>query len=378
MKRAYGFIILSAAGVACFSVVDVIYFQTVGYSLAFIGVMTAAFNLAVTVAELPFAILFDRYSNKLALQIGNLIRIAAFALFFLNLNATTLIAAQILAGIAVAASSGTSNALVLNTVGPGDATRMTHIFGRVTYLIAAATIVGGLVGAIVFHLQPALIWAAAIAFYLAAMVVIATFKDATAQIEKIPWRVYARKSLAVLRGRTAFLYVIANASAVAPFILWQLKFNTVSIAFVFLGFFGMNAISLLGPFVIRWLRIEYRHLAVVAVVNAAVAAVFAFAEMPALILGSFIVHVLLQLVLVILVAGMFHAGIENDVRATSASIISMADSLIVAIIAPGVALVGQYFGIEWAILISCVLYVLIAAVAGFKGAKAPLKETVHD
>lgn len=97
MKRAYAFIMLSAAGVACFASVDVVYFQTLGYSLAFIGVMTAAFNLAVTAAELPFAILFGRYSNKLALQLGNALRIVAFALFFINLSEPTLLLAQLLA-----------------------------------------------------------------------------------------------------------------------------------------------------------------------------------------------------------------------------------------------------------------------------------------
>src|SRR5690349_5862089 len=138
MKRAYAFIMLSAAGVACFASVDVVYFQAFGYSLAFIGVMTAAFNIAVTVAELPFAILFDRYSNKLALQFGNLLRIVAFALFFVNLNEPTLLLAQVVAGIAVAAMSGTSNALVVNQIQAINANKIAAAFGRISYLAASA------------------------------------------------------------------------------------------------------------------------------------------------------------------------------------------------------------------------------------------------
>ena len=74
MRNAFAFIALSSAGIACFAAVDVVYFQTLGYSLAFIGLMAAAFNIALTAAELPFAVLFDRYSNKRALQIGNALR----------------------------------------------------------------------------------------------------------------------------------------------------------------------------------------------------------------------------------------------------------------------------------------------------------------
>ncbi|WP_150212819.1 MFS transporter [Candidatus Tokpelaia sp.] len=105
-----------AAGVGSFGVLDIVYFKQAGLSLAAIGLMMLCFNSAVTVAELPFALLFDRHSTKLSLYIGFSIRICAFILFALNWGFSFLLLAQALAGIATAAASGTTTALVLNEV----------------------------------------------------------------------------------------------------------------------------------------------------------------------------------------------------------------------------------------------------------------------
>lgn len=351
---------LSAAGVACFASVDVVYFETLGYSLAFIGLMTAAFNLAVTAAELPFAILFDRYSNKLALQLGNALRLVAFVLFFINLSAPTLMFAQLLAGIAVAAMSGTSNALVVNQIQALEANRIAAAFGRIAYLSASAAILGGAAGIGIFAVWPEGIWLAAITFFLAAAVVIATFHDIRADIERVPMRAFLHQALGTARAPHAWMLVVTNAAAVAPFLLWQIKFDQVSLLFLALGYLGMNAANILGPMLRQVLRVQVHHIAIVAVLNIAAAGVFAFAVGEVAIWSSFVVHVALHCVLQILVSGLFHEGIDNSVRATAGSVISMADSLIVAVVAPIVAIVGQTVGVGWGVAISGLLYLLVA------------------
>jgi MFS family permease len=360
MKRAYAFIMLSAAGVACFASIDVIYFQAVGYSLAFIGVMTAAFNLAVTAAELPFAILFDRYSNKLALQLGNLLRVVAFALFFVNLNEPTLLLAQVVAGVAVAAMSGTSNALVVNQIQASDANKIAAAFGRIAYLSASAALFGGIIGISMFAVWPEGIWLAAILFFVAAGVVIVTFHDTKADIEKIPLRSFLRQALGTARAPHAWLLVVTNAAAVAPFLLWQIKFDQVSLVFLAVGYVGMNAANILGPLLLRVLKVRVGHVALIAALNVIAAAIFAAADGAVAVWLSFVVHVALHCALQILVSGLFHEGIPNTIRATAGSVISMADSLIVAIVAPLVAIVGQAFGIGWGVAISAVLYLVVA------------------
>lgn len=361
MRRAYAFIMLSAAGVACFAAVDVVYFQAIGYSLAFIGIMTAAFNIAVTAAELPFAILFDRYSNKLALQMGNLLRIVAFALFFVNLNEPTLLLAQVVAGVAVAAMSGTSNALVVNQIQAMDANKIAGAFGRISYLAASAGIVGGVIGIAIFAIWPRGIWIAAIVFFIAAGIVIFTFQDTKAEIEKVPLGNFLRQALGTSRAPHAWLLVITNAAAVAPFLLWQIKFDQVSLVFLALGYVGLNAANIFGPLLLRAFKVRVSQVAIVAALNVAAAAAFAVAEGPVLIWLSFVLHVALHGALQILVSGLFHSGIPNSIRATAGSVISLADSMIVAVVAPIVAIVGQSFGIGWGVAISSLLYLIVVA-----------------
>lgn len=360
MKRAYAFIMLSAAGVACFASVDVVYFQALGYSLAFIGIMTAAFNIAVTAAELPFAILFDRYSNKLALQLGNMLRIVAFALFFVNLNESTLLLAQVVAGVAVAAMSGTSNALVVNQIQTIHANKIAAAFGRISYLAASAGILGGIIGIAIYTVWPQGIWVAAITFFSAAGIVIATFRDATADIEQIPLRSFLIQALGTARAPNAWLLIVTNAAAVAPFLLWQIKFNQVSLLFLALGYLGMNAANIFGPLLLRVFNVRVAHVTLIAAFNVVAAVVFSAADGGVFIWVSFVMHVALHGALQILVSGLFHEGIPNRVRATAGSVISMADSLIVAVVAPIVAIVGQSLGIGWGVAISSLLYLAVA------------------
>lgn len=360
MRRAYAFIILSSAGVACFSVVDVVYFTAAGYTLAFVGLMTAAFNLAVAASELPFAVLFDRYSTKLALQAGNLIRMVAFALFFLNLSPETLILAQVLAGLGVAATSGTANALVVNEIQSTTSDAMAAAFGRISYLVAAAGIVGGVVGVVLYSVEPRAIWLGAIGFFLAAAAVIFGFRDTRAERPEDSWRQYGAKVLRVVRMPAALLLVLANASAVAPFLLWQVKFDSYSIGFVLVGYLILNGATFLGPLLMSRFRVRTAHVAAVAIANVAAVVAFGLATEVWSIAISFFVHVMLHVVLVALASGLFHSGVENSVRATAGSAISLADSLVVAALAPLVGWIGQSFGLGWGIAVSCVTYVLVA------------------
>lgn len=78
------YLILTTAGVAAFSATDNLYWNDSGFSLVAISWMSAVFNAGVSLAELPFAIAFDNYSNRTSLQVGNLLRILAFIIFLWN------------------------------------------------------------------------------------------------------------------------------------------------------------------------------------------------------------------------------------------------------------------------------------------------------
>ncbi|WIB61103.1 MFS transporter [Curtobacterium sp. MCLR17_007] len=362
MKRAYLFIVLSAAGVASFGVVDIVYFQTVGYALAFVGLMTAAFNVAVSAAELPFAVLFDRYSNKLALQVGNALRVIAFLLFFLDLGPDSLLLAQVIAGFGVAASSGTSNALVMKQVQSSQPDRLSRAFGRITYFSAAASVAGGLVGSAVYVVAPRDIWLVAVVFCLTAGLIIFGFSDTKTSNVRTPWPAYARDVCAIARKRSTIALVLVNASAVAPFLLWQLKFDMVSLAFLVFGFLLMNTAKVASPLLMGRLSLRTAHIPRVTIANVVAAALFGVSDAPWAVAASFFLHVLLHTLLLVLVSGVFHASVTDDIRATAGSIVSLFDSLVVAIVAPVVAWTGQVLGFGAAVAISCVLYASVAAV----------------
>lgn len=359
MIKAYIFIILSAAGVASFAIVDVVYFQAIGYSLAFVGLLTAVFNFAVAFAELPFSILFDRYSNKMALQVGNALRIIAFLLFFWNLSSESLIFAQILAGIATAAMSGTSNALVVNEIQSKSSDRIAVAFGRISYLSAGASVIGGAVGIWLFSFSPQLIWLSAIVFFVAAGVAIATFHDTRAYIASMSNREYFRGVVAAVRGPFALMLALSNAAAVAPAFLWQIKFDTVSVSFIFIGFLVMQGANMAGPAVMRICKIKVRNVLTATLLNIVAVVWFMFAEDPVSVAFSFGAHVAIHGILLILVSALYHATLDNSFRATAGSVVSLAVSLIVAVVAPVVAILGESFGLASAIGVSVLMYVVI-------------------
>lgn len=209
-------------------------------------------------------------------------------------------------------------------------------------------------------IRPQLIWAGAIVFFLAAGVVIATFTDTRARTERVPWRVYGGDVVRTVTTRHAWILVLTNAAAVAPYLLWQIKFNIVSVLFILAGYWGMPVAGLLGPILLRVWRVNTAHLWILAALNVVAAVTFGLSVSPVFEWITFVLHVLLHGMLQIVAVGLYHAQIPNRIRATAGSIISMADSLVVAVVAPVVALVGQHYGLSWAIMISAGIYAVIA------------------
>ncbi|WP_345051041.1 MFS transporter [Arthrobacter methylotrophus] len=355
--------ILSAAGVACFTVVDNLYFVGQGYSLTFIGALLATFNLAVAVAELPFAMLFDRWSNKAALQIGNLIRTAAFILFFLNFGPGWILTAEALAGVGAAALSGTANALIINHSEGTTADGRARSFGKITYLSSAAAVVGGLIGVGVYLIDPRLIWLTAAGFYVLAGAAMLQYKEHREPHARTSWKQYRVDVFGVLRRRGTWLLVLTNAGSVAPFLLWQIKFDTFSIVFVVVGFLLMKFAGLIGPLILKRFKVPVRLVFAVAIANLAVVGAFGAATAPALIAVTFFFHVLLHIAQTVLISGYFHASVDNTYRATAGSIVSMADSAVIVVLAPLAGAVSQAFGLGWGVSISCILYALVAIIS---------------
>ncbi|UWU13199.1 MFS transporter [Rhizobium sullae] len=349
----------TAAGVASFSVVDVIYFQNIGYNLVFIGLMVSVFNIFVSLAELPFAILFDKYSSKLSLYIGFSLRIIAFAIFAANFGASSMFVAQALAGIATAAASGTTYALILNEVKERSHESMSSELSRMGLYGGAGSLIGGCAGVLAFYYVESSIWLLAILFFVLAIVVLAMFHDRPAEGADSTLRELFSSWVGIFKYRATYLLIIRNASAVAPILLWQVKFEKIALSYVFLGFFIINAASTLAARAAKSTFLKLSNVKYLSVANIAAIGAFAFTDQIYIVVIAFLAHIALHVILHIQVNGHFHSIIENKVRASSASLISLSDSAVVAVAAPAIGYLADQYGLTAAISSSAIFYLTV-------------------
>ena len=139
--------------------------------------MVSVFNVTVSLAELPFSVLFDRYSQRAVLLAGIVVRIVAFAAFFWAVNDGVLLTGQFLAGIASAAMSGTLEALVMNQVDTSTAEKSSKTLTVMQFVRSGTSLLGGLAGVAVYAIWPPAIWLLGIAALVGAAVVSWTVPD---------------------------------------------------------------------------------------------------------------------------------------------------------------------------------------------------------
>lgn len=365
----FALVAIVAAGTSSFSSFTTLFFVDLGYSFAFIGLMVSTFNIAVAVAELPFAVVFDRYSSKLSVLIGFLIRMIAFALFASALSPNLMLAAQTLAGIATAATSGTLVALVINDIQSRTYENVREANSRLNLISGMGSLTGGTCGAIGFYFYPPSIWLLAIAFFGIGALLIFLVYDKEAQGGDETLGEMARNVARISRFRATYLLVLANAAAVAPVILWPAKFGAGSLGFVVTGFYIVTIASLLAGRLVKWLDLKPAHIRWNALVNAASVLAFALIDNFYFALGAFLLMTLSHISLTIQIGSIFHTFVENNVRASSGSVVSLADSLIVAAFAPIIGILADTFSIAAGISLSVLLYIAIF-IASSAGARA--------
>lgn len=355
-KRLSLFVFLSAVGIGCFTVIDTFYFTESGLSLAQVGLLLAVYNVAVAASELPFAFLFDRWSNKRAIQIGNALRFSAFVLFFLNLSMASLYLAMALAGVGAAALSGTSTALVINST----PVEKTVAVARVSLLNSLGALVGGVIGVGLYRVAPRDIWLGAAMMYVVAGIVLAGYQEPSSSEPSASLRSYV-KSVKGLVGESATWLAIAGTTAmIIPYLLWQPHLGTNGAFYILAGFFLMKAAGVIGPFVVTKAHLGPGSITAIAIANAAAVVIFGGTSAYPVVAASFFVHVLLQIILVILLMGQFHEGVEPSFRASAGSVVSLVVTGLSAGLAVVAGLLADRYGYLVAASLSAVIYLLVA------------------
>ena len=380
------FIALSGVGIGCFSVVDNFYFRSSGYSVAMVGVLVAVFNTSVAVAEIPSALLFDRRSHRLAIQLGNAVRTAGLVLFFLALGPGGDIGAEVLAGIGAAAMSGTSNAYVLNRISASDPDAKRRALARIALLGSATTLIGGALGIALFVLWPRLIWLGGAIFMAAAGLVFHVVREPgggvmSRSVETM--KGYVRGLGALAANPRAWLSIFAEAALIAPFVLWQLRLGASSIGALFLGFAVMKAAGVIGGRMMAGRRVPTRILPVLVIANVLAIVVFAVSDGLVAVAVAFGVHVMLHIAISIYCSAAFQEVVPDHRRAGAGSMVSLLSSFVAAGAAVLVGVLADEYSALIAVLPSIALYALVAIVGvGVRGRRtaAAIRQNdgVHD
>jgi len=361
----YLLVLAMAAGIGSFSASDVVYFKQSGLNITQIGIMMFCFNIAVTTAELPFAILFDKHSAKLTLYIGFSIRISAFVLFALNWGFSYFLAAQILAGIATAAGSGTTTAIILNEVKEQNPRNMSMARSRLTLFSSLGSLMGASLGLSLFQYFSPGIWWLACVFFIIALLLVYFFQDKPAESYGVPLKQLIYNWLEIFKLRPTYLLILCNACAIGPLMLWQLKFQHISTVFVIAGFYIITLASAAAAKLFPVLKLSSTSLKYNIALNIVSVICFAFASNAWTMPLTFALCVIVHIILTIQLEVFFHSAVKNNVRASASSIVSLADSALVSIFAPIIGLLADQFSISIAIALSALLYLLlfIAAIA---------------
>ncbi|ANF32152.1 hypothetical protein A0130_11100 [Leifsonia xyli] len=370
---------LSAAGVGCFAVVDNLYFQGKGYSPATIGALVAVFNISVAVSEIPAAVVFDRRSHWLAIQLGNLVRTSALLLFFLSWGVGADAVAEVLAGVGAAAMTGTSTAYVLNRLSDEPSAQRIAI-GRIAWISAAASLAGGVIGAAVFAIDPRTIWLAGATCMAAAgcVFLVGRPRRVSARTKSEPLRRYLRGLGALSAHPRAWLSILANAALIAPLILWQLRLGACSLTAVLLGFAVMKAAGVIGGRLMSGRRVPRGTLFALIGGNAVAILVFASCDVPAVILVCFGVHVVAHVAISVYCSASFQEVVPAHRRAGASSVVSLLSSGLTSIAALAVGVLVDKYSALVAVLPSLLLYGLVAVIAAATSLSARRRTRGHN
>ncbi|ORC18876.1 hypothetical protein A7979_02445 [Rothia nasimurium] len=360
------FLALSGIGIGAFSAFDNFYFYSIGYPAAVIGALIATFNISVALAEIPSAIIFDRKSHWVAIQVGNALRFLGLVIFFLALGLVGDFSAEFLTGVGAAAMSGTSVAYVLNRLGTVSDYERRRAIGAITVLGAATSLLGGAIGLIGFSHNPRFIWAIGALFMAGAG--IAFFfgrpsKYYASGHSQEPLREYLGGLYAISRHPRAWLSICADAALVAPFLLWQLRLGDTSLTAVLLGFAVMKIAGVVGGQFIGHRKVSRNILYWLVPFN--ILAIFGFAafENVGLIVLCFGFHVLFHIATSVYCQSEFQLVVAASQRAGASSIVSLLSSFVAGAAAILVGWLADAGGSLLASTPSMVLYGCVALIA---------------
>ncbi|MCC6863465.1 MAG: hypothetical protein IT544_01455, partial [Rhodobacteraceae bacterium] len=237
MIRTYVFLGAIALGTSSFVVVEKAFFIERGMSFVELGMLTSIFNIIISFVELPLSIIFDRNSLKMGVIVGLILSIASFGLYFIGYEFITLALAQMIAAVAVAARSGTVDALIINDNKNQDQKSLARLFAKMSYINGTASLLGGIFGFLVFRLNEGFIWLIAALAYTISLFFILNLQYEKPNIdESSSLRDYLISIRSIFKNKITYLKVISDISAIGVITYWQSLFNENNSFGILFGF----------------------------------------------------------------------------------------------------------------------------------------------
>ena len=334
--------ILLSLAMGVFVGYDVTYFHSAGLPLVLVMAASSCFDVVSVVSELPTSIVFDHVSPKKMLAVGNVVRAAGLICFAVApADFWCVLVGQALTGIGSATESGAASALFINDR-LREETSFEKILGELSEATGLSVVAGGLIGAVLYPVNPVLIWVVPACIYILAMLPLAAVPARVArggpQSENDLMAGFKESVVKAVHYPEWWMALCMDVGALSIYYLWQVRLGIGSDA-VWNQLFGlvmMNVAKAVAGVLNRRLPVgrAFRSPALPLVCNIVLCGVLAWSTglLPGLAL--FFAHVTVHSWVLNYYSGRIHAVIDDDERATVFSALSMGNTLVAAVVAP--------------------------------------------
>lgn len=354
--------ILAGFGESGFGSVDSLYMLNRGITPIELGGLVGIFYLAITLAEFPTAIIFDRTFSKKIIYVGLIIKILAYGAYAISASYLGFAVAQIAAGIGTAALSGSIGAFIINHFEDKSYKNIGAVTSEWNIVRSIASLIGGGIGLFLFHQTDWLVWVFAA---LMTMLCIISFirvpnLPPPSQIEK-----FSLKGLVFLLAdfikRPLFIAVaLQDVALVGLVMFWQPRISEVGGWWLYYGFIIITFSSAISSLAFRYYLPRLKHAAPFAMVNAVLAAAVVLTPSGYTFLVFFALHIVASNILGTIVNVAFAESLDDRHRATAGSFVSLISGGLMMLLGPLAGWVGQSWGIAVAGWITVVIFLIMS------------------
>jgi hypothetical protein len=268
-----------------------------------------------------------------------------------------------IAAVAVAARSGTVDALIINDNKNQDQKSLARLFAKMSYINGTASLLGGIFGFLVFRLNEGFIWLIAALAYTISLFFILNLQYEKPNIdESSSLRDYLISIRSIFKNKITYLKVISDISAIGVITYWQSLFNENNSFGILFGFLLNSFAVSASSFLVRKWSPSYSRIPIIIFCSGISTVMLGIMTNLTVLLIFFLSHVMLQVAMNIIIGSEFHRKIQNNIRAGAISAVSVLSGAIGALIIFIIGLIADHISVGMAITTSSLSYALLITI----------------